>query len=141
MKVAVTGAAGRIGRAVLQELKDAGGKRGEGWVGRRRCRAWAAWAWWVGWRTPARCMGWRAALVVGPDEYGARGRPRHDRDASGGMWGYVDSRDVARAARLAIEHLDELGPGNHAFNVGAADAHSAESLSEVIPRFVPELAD
>jgi nucleoside-diphosphate-sugar epimerase len=83
----------------------------------------------------------RPALVVGPDEYEARGRPRQDRDASGGMWGYVDSRDVAQVARLALEHLDELGSGNHAFNVGAADAHSAEPLSEVIPRFIPELAD
>src|SRR5919199_2746392 len=83
----------------------------------------------------------RPALVVGPDEYEPRGRPRDDRDASGGMWGYVDARDVAQAARLALEHLDELGPGNHPFNVGAADAHSAEPLSDVIPRFVPELAD
>ena len=83
----------------------------------------------------------RPALVVGPDEYEVRGRPRHDRDASAGMWGYVDSRDVAQVARLALEHLDELGPGNHPFNAGAGDAHSAEPLSDVIPRFVPELAD
>jgi UDP-glucose 4-epimerase len=39
-----------------------------------------------------------------------------------------------------LEHLDSLGPGNHPFNVGAADAHSETPLSEVIPRFVPELS-
>jgi nucleoside-diphosphate-sugar epimerase len=82
----------------------------------------------------------RIALVVGPDEYRERGRPREDRDASAGLWGYVDSRDVAQAARLALEHLDALGPGNHPFNVGASDAHSRLPLSEVIPRFVPQLA-
>jgi len=82
----------------------------------------------------------RIALVIGPDEYAVRGQPRGTRDASAGLWGYVDSRDVAQAARLAVEHLDELGAGNHLFNVGAADAHSELPLSEVIPRFVPELA-
>ena len=83
----------------------------------------------------------RPALVVGPDEYAQRGQPRHDRDASGGLWAYVDSRDVALMARLALEKLDDLGPGNHVFNCGAADAHSAQPLSEVIPRFLPELRE
>jgi nucleoside-diphosphate-sugar epimerase len=83
----------------------------------------------------------RIAYVVGPDEYPVRGQTREHRDASGGLWSYVDSRDVALAARLAFEHLDELGPGNHPFNVAAADAHSRLPLSEVIPRFIPELAD
>jgi nucleoside-diphosphate-sugar epimerase len=82
----------------------------------------------------------RIAFVVGPDEYAQRGRPRGDRDASAGLWSYVDARDVAQAARLALEHLDGLGAGNHPFNVGAADAHSEAPLSEVIPRFVPALA-
>jgi nucleoside-diphosphate-sugar epimerase len=82
----------------------------------------------------------RIALVVGPDEYATRGRPRATRDASAGLWAYVDARDVAQACRLALEHLDALDPGNHPFNVGAADAHSEEPLCDVIPRFVPELA-
>lgn len=82
----------------------------------------------------------RICFVVGPDEYDKRGRPRGNRDASAGLWSYVDSRDVAQSARLALEHLDDLGPGNHPFNIGAADAHSAEPLCEVIPKFVPELA-
>ena len=82
----------------------------------------------------------RIALVVGPDEYETRGRPRDERDASAGLWSYVDSRDVAQAARLALEHLDALGAGNHPFNVGAADSHTAAPLAEIIPRFVPELA-
>jgi UDP-glucose 4-epimerase len=83
----------------------------------------------------------RIAFVVGPDEYGTRGRPRGNRDASAGLWSYVDSRDVAQATRLALENLDDLGSGHHPFNVGAADAHSAEPLCEVIPRYVPEAAD
>lgn len=82
----------------------------------------------------------RLSLVIGPDEYADRGRPRGTRDASGGLWGYVDSRDVAQAALLAVERLPELGPGNHAFNVGAADAHSELPLAEVIPRYLPDLA-
>jgi len=82
----------------------------------------------------------RIALVIGADEYAERGAPRGQRDASAGLWAYVDARDVAQAARLALEHLDDLGPGNHPFNVGAADAHSEEPLAVVIPRFVPELA-
>lgn len=82
----------------------------------------------------------RLALVIGPDEYQVRGQPRGRQDASAGLWAYVDARDVAQACCLALEWLDQLGPGNHPFNIGAADAHSELPLSEVIPRFVPELA-
>jgi nucleoside-diphosphate-sugar epimerase len=82
----------------------------------------------------------RIAYVVGEDEYAARGQPREERDASGGLWSYVDARDVALAAHLALERLDTLGPGNHPFNVGAADSHSRLPLAQVIGRFVPELA-
>ncbi|HEU5314471.1 MAG TPA: NAD(P)-dependent oxidoreductase [Chloroflexota bacterium] len=81
----------------------------------------------------------RIALVVGPDEYERRGQPRDRQDASAGLWGYVDSRDVGQAARLAAEKLDTLGAGNHPFNVGAADAHSRRPLSDVIPEFIPDL--
>lgn len=82
----------------------------------------------------------RIALVVGPDEYADRGQPRDQVDASAGLWAYVDSRDVAQAARLAAERLDDLGPGNHPFNVAAADPHSRLPLSQVIPNFIPDLA-
>ncbi len=82
----------------------------------------------------------RIAMVVGEDEYATRGRPRDDRDASGGLWSYVDARDVAQAARLAVMHLDGLGVGNHIFNVGAADSHTQTPVGEVIERWVPELA-
>src|SRR5688500_6021928 len=82
----------------------------------------------------------RIALVVGPDEYDRRGQPRDQQDASAGLWSYVDSRDVAQAARLAAEHLDNpdlgeknLGPGNHPFNVGAADAHSRHAPPPPLP--------
>jgi len=81
----------------------------------------------------------RIARVIGEDEY-QKIAPRDNQDASAGLWSYVDARDVAQAARLAIEHLDTLGPGNHAYNIGAADSHTVAPLSEVIPKFVPELA-
>ena len=81
----------------------------------------------------------RIARVIGEDEY-QKVAPRDNKDASAGLWSYVDARDVAQAARLAIERLEALGPGNHAYNIGAADSHTIAPLSEVIPRFVPELA-
>ena len=80
----------------------------------------------------------RPSLVIGPDEWTTRGQPREK--AIDGLWGHVDSRDVALAVRLALEHLDELGPGNHPFNVNAAIAHSRRPLAEVLPELVPELA-
>ena len=89
----------------------------------------------------------RIALVVGPDEYTQRGQPRDQQDASAGLWAYVDSRDVGQAARLAAEHLNNpdkgtrnLSPGNHPFNIAAADPHSRLPLSQVIPNFIPDLA-
>lgn len=83
----------------------------------------------------------RIAFVVGQDEYTTRGQTREQKDASGGLWSYVDARDVAQAARLALEHLNALGPGNHPFNIAAANPHSRLPLSKVIPNFIPELAD
>jgi nucleoside-diphosphate-sugar epimerase len=79
----------------------------------------------------------RPTLVIGPDEWQTpRGQPR---EHGGGLWSHVDARDVALAARLAIEKLDTLGPGNHPFNVNAAVTHSALPVAEMIPRAVPEL--
>ena len=80
----------------------------------------------------------RIARVIGENEH-AHIPPRDDEDASAGLWSYVDARDVAQAARLAIQHLDELGAGNHPYNIGAADSDTVAPLSEVIPRFVPQL--
>jgi nucleoside-diphosphate-sugar epimerase len=80
----------------------------------------------------------RPSLVIGPDEWtGQRGQPR---EHANGLWSHVDARDVALAARLAVERLDELGAGNHAFNVNASVAHARRPLSELIPDRVPELA-
>ena len=80
----------------------------------------------------------RPTLVIGPDEWQtARGQPR---EHPGGLWSHVDSRDVALAARLAIEKLDTLGPGNHPFNVNAAISHSRQPTAEMIARTLPELA-
>ncbi|HLH73688.1 MAG TPA: NAD(P)-dependent oxidoreductase [Chloroflexota bacterium] len=81
----------------------------------------------------------RPSLVIGPDEWATRGQPR-DANGANGLWGHVDSRDVALAARLALEHLDELGPGNHPFNVNAAIVHATRPASALIPEFLPELA-
>lgn len=82
----------------------------------------------------------RIAMVVGADEYAVRGQPRDDRDASGGLWSYVDARDVAQAAHLAVTHVDRLGVGNHLFNIGAADSHTRHDVGQVITRWVPELS-
>ena len=80
----------------------------------------------------------RPTLVIGPDEWKTpRGQPR---EHPGGLWSHVDSRDVALAARLAIEKLDTLGPGNHPFNVNAAVSHSRQPMAEMIARTLPELA-
>ena len=79
----------------------------------------------------------RPTLVIGPDEWKtSRGQPR---EHAGGLWSHVDARDVALAARLAIEKLDELGPGNHPFNTNAAITHSRQPVAEMIARTVPEL--
>jgi nucleoside-diphosphate-sugar epimerase len=80
----------------------------------------------------------RPSLVVGPDEWQTRGQPR-DR-AESFPWAHVDSRDVALAARLALEHLDELGPGNHPFNVNAAISHTRRPPAELLREHQPELA-
>lgn len=80
----------------------------------------------------------RPSLVIGPSEWSTRGQPRDN--AADGLWGHVDSRDVALAARLALEHLDELGPGNHPFNVNAAIVHARQPATELIARHFPALA-
>lgn len=80
----------------------------------------------------------RPSLVIGPDEWQTpRGQPR---EHPAGLWSHVDSRDVALIARLAIERLDELGPGNHPFNTNAAISHSRRPVAEMIPKALPELA-
>jgi nucleoside-diphosphate-sugar epimerase len=80
----------------------------------------------------------RPTLVIGPDEWRTeRGQPR---ERPNGLWSHVDARDVALAARLAVERLGELEPGNHPFNVNASVAHARKPLSELIPQLLPELA-
>lgn len=79
----------------------------------------------------------RPSLVIGPDEWHTqRGQPR---EHASGLWSHVDARDVALAARLAIEKLDRLGPGNHPFNTNAAISHSRQPVAEMIARTLPEL--
>ncbi|MGH7861535.1 MAG: NAD-dependent epimerase/dehydratase family protein [Candidatus Dormibacteraceae bacterium] len=81
----------------------------------------------------------RPSLVIGPSEWPTpRGQPRDG--AAGGLWGHVDARDVALAARLALEHLDELGPGNHPFNVNAAVVHARRPTRALIEEYLPALA-
>ena len=80
----------------------------------------------------------RPTLVIGADEWKTpRGQPR---EHAGGLWSHVDARDVALAARLAIEKLDALGAGNHPFNVNAAITHSRQPVAEMLQRTLPELA-
>jgi nucleoside-diphosphate-sugar epimerase len=89
------------------------------------------------WQTPREQLSTRAAGAQGVRVV-ARGEPR---EQAGGLWSHVDSRDVALAARLAIEKLDTLGPGNHPFNVNAAISHSRQPTAEMIARTLPELAE
>lgn len=81
----------------------------------------------------------RPSLVIGPDEWQTqRGQPRDRQQAF--PWAHVDARDVALCARLAVEHLDELGPGNHPFQVNAAVSHTTRPTAETIAEFLPQLA-
>lgn len=81
----------------------------------------------------------RPSLVIGPTEWStARGQPRDG--AADALWGHVDARDVALTARLVLEHLGELGPGNHPFNVNAAVVHARRPARELIEEYLPDLA-
>lgn len=62
---------------------------------------------------------------------------RHE-GASRFLWSYVDVRDAARAARLAVE---AEGVGCEAVNVTADDTCSPLDNAELLRRFYPSLAD
>lgn len=53
------------------------------------------------------------------------------------LWGYVDSRDAARACRLALEAAAERTYGFAALNIAAADVLARVPLGELIERFAP----
>lgn len=59
-------------------------------------------------RTGAQAISIRPALVIGPDEYGARIAQMRQRPATWLSYSYSDARDLADAFRLSIEK-DNLG--------------------------------
>jgi nucleoside-diphosphate-sugar epimerase len=80
----------------------------------------------------------RPTLVIGPDEYDRTLRPRLAPDA--GPWGvraYVDSRDVAQLAALALERLP-LGE-HRVYFVNAGDAGSIVPLADLLPAQYPDV--
>ncbi|MFC4098871.1 NAD-dependent epimerase/dehydratase family protein [Paenibacillus xanthanilyticus] len=70
-----------------------------------------------------------------PDEYAWLAR--HE-GASRFLWSYVDARDAARAARLAVE---KDGVGCEALNITGDDTCSPLDNGELLRRYYPSLAD
>jgi UDP-glucose 4-epimerase len=86
----------------------------------------------------------RPTLVIGPDEYDRTLRPRLEPSAR--PWGpraYVDSRDVAQLAVLALERLAPDSAGGQGeyrvYFASAADAGCTAPLAEQLPRDFPDL--
>jgi len=86
-------------------------------------------------RNPIAFVGLRISNIMVPDDYAAF--PSWQGDATvrkWNLWGYVDARDVAQAARLALEAPVE---GAEICIVAAADTvmerSSAELMAEVFP--------
>ncbi len=80
--------------------------------------------------------------VARPEEQ--PGRPEFYKDEAAftegglGFWGYIDIRDAARAARLAIETAREAPYGFEPFNIVASDTLLDVPTEEAIRRVSPE---
>jgi nucleoside-diphosphate-sugar epimerase len=83
------------------------------------------------------CM--RPAWNIPPEQL-----QRHAKDVqpttswSGILWHYVDTRDVARAHRLAFDALDRL-PSHDSFLVHAPDHMAPEESRQLVSKFRPDL--
>lgn len=55
-----------------------------------------------------------------------------------GFWTYIDARDAARAARLALERAL---PGHNVFNAAAPTSNMREPTRDLIARYLPTLRD
>jgi nucleoside-diphosphate-sugar epimerase len=82
----------------------------------------------------------RLAWCWGPAEYAWRTeQPFDPRQHAGGLWAYIDMRDVAQAFRLALHARLPGSPSAHAYYISAADTMADESSAELIARFYPQL--
>ncbi len=83
-------------------------------------------------------IGLRLSNIMAPDDYQEFPSRWADPQArKWNLWGYIDQRDVAAAARLALEAAADTVAGNPAFIIAAADTvmnrPSAALLAEVFP--------
>jgi nucleoside-diphosphate-sugar epimerase len=84
------------------------------------------------------CIALRLSNIMAPDDYQEFPSFWPDPQArKWNLWGYIDQRDAAAAARLALEAPADTVKGNPAFIIAAADTvmnrPSATLLAEVFP--------
>jgi nucleoside-diphosphate-sugar epimerase len=84
----------------------------------------------------------RLAWCWGPAEYAWRTEHPFDPGShAGGLWAYIDMRDVAQAFRQALHATLAHPPAAHACYISAADTMADEPSAELIARFYPQLVE
>jgi len=84
----------------------------------------------------------RLAWCWGPAEYAWRAeRPFDPGSHAGGLWAYIDMRDVAQAFQLALHATLGHPPAAQAYYISAADTMADEPSAELIARFYPQLVE
>ena len=84
----------------------------------------------------------RLAWCWGPAEYAWRTEHTFDPSThSGGLWAYIDMRDVAQAFQLALHATLGHPPAAQAYYISAADTMADEPSAELIARFYPQLVE
>ncbi len=84
----------------------------------------------------------RLAWCWGPTEYAWRAEHTFDPAAhAGGLWAYIDMRDVAQAFQMALHAPLAQPPAARAYYISAADTMADEPSAELIVRFYPQLAE
>jgi nucleoside-diphosphate-sugar epimerase len=82
----------------------------------------------------------RLAWCWGPAEYAWRIEHTFDPGThAGGLWAYIDMRDVAQAFRQALHATLAHPLAAHAYYISAADTMADEPSAELIARFYPQL--
>ncbi|SRR6266511_2380795 len=84
----------------------------------------------------------RLAWCWGPAEYARRTEHTFDPGThAGGLWAYIDMRDVAQAFELALHTILGHPPAARAYYISAADTMADEPSAELIARFYPQLVE
>ncbi len=91
-------------------------------------------------RDGTQILSFRIGNVVCPEDYTAiKARAAdHPEDRLRILWSYIDSRDLAQACRLGVEHEDL---GCQPIIIAAADTSSPHPSAELIRRFMPGVTD